>query len=162
MLVSLEDNSIKLQNTTTTNRKVPKETKLWTAPGPVVQKASPEVSGVPFAMTLATLVWDGASQSLVTLKKMIGNHPAATSVLGYKPWPTGVFPTKLELVKDHTLTSSDGLASAVAAACVNQKETHCVFELTFLAPKTMVAPIGLHVVNAKQISLAASAVHSCA
>ena len=89
-----------VKNLSAANRKVPKETKLYSAPGPAVVKLSRDTPGAAFSVSPTTLVWDGGSQSLTTLKKMIAANPTTNSIMGRKAWPHGLPPTKFEVTKE--------------------------------------------------------------
>ena len=78
---------------------MPKETKLYSA---AVVKLSRDTPGAAFCVSPTTLVWDGGSQSLTTLKKMIAANPTTNSIMGHKAWPHGLPPTKFEVAKDIT------------------------------------------------------------
>ena len=59
------------------------------------------------------------------------------------------------------VTSTDARFGDMIEATRGLKETHLAFEVVFLAPKNMLAPVGVHVVNGKQIPLSANQVFQC-
>ena len=60
--VAVNQGKLTLKNLSATNRKVPKETKLYSAPGAAVVKLSRDTPGAAFCVSPTTLVWDGGSQ----------------------------------------------------------------------------------------------------
>jgi hypothetical protein len=110
-----------------------------------------------FSVTPQSLVYSQEAQKLLTVREFIRKYsPQATSITGYKSFPAGSVPTKLEENKDLVAKIKDPLLQSLLKMCQNTIKTIVLaWAITYNKEKQQVMPSGLILVNPTQFSIQA-------
>jgi hypothetical protein len=109
-----------------------------------------------FSVTPQSLVYSQEAQKLLTVREFIRKYsPQATSITGYKSFPAGCVPTKLEENKDLVAKIKDPLLQSLLKMCQDKKTIVLTWAVTYNKEKQQVRPSGLILVNPTQFSIQA-------